>query len=115
MDDATYGNNEISSAPNHLANARLIYSPSYVNGLSLMGEWQYVGTYWMDDDHEKSYGGYSIGNLKASYKYNKDIMLFTKITNITDEKYAVSASNGWSESYSPADPRQFYAGLEYRW
>ncbi len=110
-----YDDNEISMAPNHLANARLIYTPSYLKGLKVMGEWQYVGSYWMDDDHDKEYDGYNIGNLKADYVYNTNISFFGKVTNITDERYAVSASNGWSESYSPGDPRQFYAGLEYRW
>jgi len=110
-----YDDNEISMAPNHLANARLIYTPSYLKGLRVMGEWQYVGSYWMDDDHDKEYDGYNIGNLKADYVYNTNISFFGKVTNITDERYAVSASNGWSESYSPGDPRQFYAGLEYRW
>ena len=110
-----YDDNEISMAPNHLANARLIYTPSYLKGLKVMGEWQYVGSYWMDDDHDKEYDGYNIGNLKADYVYNTNIGFFGKVTNITDERYAVSASNGWSESYSPGDPRQFYAGLEYRW
>ena len=116
VNDDTYLNNEIAQAPNHLANARLVYTPSSLSGLTLMSEWQYVGSYWMDDDHVKEYGGYSVGNLKANYKYDKEIGLFAKITNVTDEKYAVSASYAYgSENYSPADPRQFYAGLEYRW
>ena len=115
VDDDTYGDKEISMAPNHLGNARLIYTPDYLKGLRIMGEWQYVGSYWMDDDHDMEYDGYNIGNLKADYTYNEDVRIFTKVTNITDERYAVSASNGWSESYSPGDPRQFYAGLEYRW
>ncbi len=115
VNDNTYNDNEISQAPNHLANARLIYTPDYVNGLRMMAEWQYVGSYWMDDDHDKKYGGYSIGNLKADYAYSQEVSFFGKVTNISDEQYAVSASNAWSESYSPGDPRQFYAGLEYRW
>ena len=115
----TFGNTEIAAAPNHTANTRLVYTPSYMNGLTVMGEWQYVGTYWMNDDHDKAYAGYSIGNLKADYIYNKDISFFAKITNITDEKYAVSASYtssfGGKSDYNPADPRQFYVGLEYKW
>lgn len=121
VDDPAYGDNEIANAPNHKANARLIYTPSRVNGLRIMAEWQYIGSYWMNDDHESTsrktakYGGYSIGNLKADYRYNKNISIFGKINNISDEKYAVSASSKYSDSFSPGDPRQFYAGLEYRW
>ncbi len=115
VNDVKYGDNEIAKAPNHLGNTRLIYTPKYLKNLRVMAEYQYVGSYWMDDDHDKKYGGYNIGNLKADYAYSESLRFFSKVTNITDERYAVSASNGWSLSYSPGDPRQFYAGLEYRW
>ena len=115
----TFGNGEMAAAPNHTANTRLVYTPAKVHGLTVMGEWQYVGTYWMNDGHDKSYGGYSIGNLKADYAYSKELNLFAKITNITDERYAVSASYttayGGKADYNPGDPRQFYAGIEYKW
>ena len=113
----TYGSNEMQEAPNHLANARIIYSPSSIKGLRLMPEWQYVGSYWMDDSHTvNKYKGYSIANLKADYKYNKKIRLFAKVINITNEKYAVSARYAYGKSdYTPGDPRSFYAGLEYKW
>jgi outer membrane receptor protein involved in Fe transport len=114
--DPVLGDNEISNAPNHLANARLFYIPSYVKGLKMMAEWQYVGEYWMDDAHTvDKYKGYSIGNIKADYEYSKSLRIFTKVTNITDERYAVRAVKSWNIDYTPADPRQFYAGLEYKW
>jgi len=115
--DATLGNNEISGAPNHQANARLFYIPTYLHGLKIMAEWQYVGEYWMDDAHTiDKYQGYSIGNLKADYEYSKSLRIFTKLTNITDEKYAVNARYAYGrEDYTPADPRTLFAGLEYRW
>jgi outer membrane receptor protein involved in Fe transport len=111
-----YGDNEMAEAPNHLANVRLIYTPTQVHGLRIMPEWQYVGSYWMDDAHTYKYGGYSIGNLKTDYKYNKHLRLFGKITNITNKKYAVSARYAYGKTdYTPADPRGYYAGLEYKW
>jgi len=114
--DPKYGNNEQESAPNHLANARLFYSPSYLKGLTTMAEWQYVGSYWMDNEHTHKYAGYSIANLKADYSYSEKVSVFAKINNITDEKYAERASFAYGkEKYTPAAPRQFFAGLEYRW
>ncbi len=115
INNATYDDNEIAQAPNHLANTRIIYTPSAVKGLRVMGEYQYVGSYWMNDAHDKKYDGYRIVNLKTDYAYSKKVKLFAKITNLFDEEYAVSASSGWGDSYTPGDPRQFYAGLEYRW
>lgn len=114
--DDNYGDSELSQAPNHLANVRLIYTPSQVKGLRLMGEWQYTGSYWMDDDHSNKYDGYDIFNLKADYAYDDKVRIFAKVTNLTDERYAVSARYAYGKSdYTPGDPRQFYAGLEYRW
>ncbi len=115
--DPTLGDNEIAGAPNHLANARLFYIPEYLNGLTMMAEWQYVGAYWMDDKHTiDKYDGYSIGNFKADYAYSKKLRFFGKVTNITDAKYAVNARYSYGkEDYTPADPRSLYAGVEYIW
>lgn len=114
--DTTYHDNQMASAPHHMANGRLFYTPESINDLVIMGEWQYTGSYWMDDAHVKKYGGYSIGNLKADYAYAKALSIFAKITNITDERYATSATYAYSKSkYTPGDPRQFFAGLEYTW
>ena len=117
VNDPTYHDNEMAQAPNTLANVRLIYAPSYINGLEVMGEYQYVGSYWKDDGHVADrYDGYGIGNIKADYAYSKNLTFYTKLTNITDEKYAVSASYAYGKSdYTPGDPRQFYAGVQYRW
>ena len=115
--DPTYGDNEMQQAPRTLANARLFYMPNYIHGLTLMGEWQYTSKWWMDDDHSVAqYKGYSIGNIKADYKLNKEMTFYAKVTNITDERYAVMANYAYgSDNYTPGDPRQFYAGLSYKW
>jgi outer membrane receptor protein involved in Fe transport len=114
IDDTTYGDNEMAEAPNHTANFRLIYNPSYLNKLTLMGEVQYVGDYYMDSANTKKYTGYEIGNLKANYEFSKKLSLFGKITNIADKKYASSASSGWSDSYTPGASRAFYTGINYK-
>ena len=114
IDDATYGDNEMAEAPNHIANFRLIYNPSYLNKLTLMGEIQYVGDYYMDSANTKKYTGYEIGNLKANYEFSKKLSLFGKITNIADKKYASSASSGWSDSYTPGASRGLYTGISYK-
>lgn len=112
--DPKYKSNEMASAPRSTANTRLFYSP--VAGLSLMGEWQYVGSYWMDNENTKKYNGYSIGNLKAEYKIQENISVFGKVNNITDKRYATRATYEYgSNNYTPGDPRQFFAGLQYTW
>jgi len=114
--DAKYGDDEMASAPNHTANARLFYTPKAINNLTVMGEFIYLGSYWMDDLHTMDYNGYKIANLKVDYKANKNLSIFGKIDNITDKEYATSARFGYGrEDYTPGDPRQFYVGLEYKW
>lgn len=115
-DDAKYGDNEMQQAPNNMANARLVYTPTYVKGLRVMAEYQYIGSWYLDDTESEKYGGYEIGNLKADYTYDEHIRIFAKVNNITDKRYAVSAKFAYGRhDYTPGDPRQFYAGLEYRW
>ena len=114
--DTSFGDNTMAEAPSTTANGRLIYTPSQVHGLTLMAEWQYVGKYWMDNANTREYNGYSLGHIKADYRHSDELSIFAKVTNITDKRYATSATYGYgSNNFTPGDPRQFYAGLEYRW
>ncbi len=116
VDDKKYGDNEMAQAPNHLANARITYKPGYLKGLRIMPEWQYVGSYWMDDEHTHKYDGYSIGHLKMDYSYNEKLRIFAKVVNITDKRYAANARYAYKKTdYTPGDPRSYFGGLEYRW
>ena len=115
-DDAKFNDAEMASAPNHTANLRLFYTPKAVNDLTIMAEYMYLGSYWMDDLHTMEYDGYKLANLKIDYKANKSLSFFGKITNLTDKEYATSARFGYGkEDYTPGDPRQVYVGLEYKW
>ncbi len=116
VDDEKYANNTLSNAPEHQANARLFYLPSYLSGFTLMGEVEYISEYWMDNENEHSYSGYTVGNIKADYTMTPALQLFAKINNISDEKYAQRATFSYGkEKYTPASPREFFAGLEYTW
>jgi iron complex outermembrane recepter protein len=114
VNDATYNNNEMAEAPNHTANFRLFYNPYFMKKLTLMGEIQYVGDYYLNNENTKKYSGYEIGNIKGTYNLSKNLSFFGKVTNVTDKKYATSASSAWSDSYTPANPRAYYAGLNYK-
>lgn len=114
--DLTYKNNNMAGAPRTIANTRLFYTPGALKSLVLMGEWQYVGAYMMDPENTREYNGYSIANLKADYKLKDNVSVFGKINNITDKRYATRATYEFgSNNYTPGDPRQFFAGLEYTW
>jgi outer membrane receptor protein involved in Fe transport len=114
VDDVNYKDNEMAEAPNHTGNFRLFYNPYFMKKLTLMGEIQYVGDYYMNNENTKKYSGYEVGNVKGTYNLSKSLSIFGKVTNITDKKYATSASSSWSDSYTPGNPRAYYAGLNYK-
>ncbi len=114
VDDDVYENNEQASAPNDIANLRLIYEPESVQGLTTLLEIEHIGKYWLDDDNTTSYDGYTIAHLKANYRVGKQLELTAKINNFTDKIYAENASLSYGkEKYTPGAPRQIFAGLEY--
>lgn len=116
QNDLSYKNNDMASAPRSIANTRLFYTPASLKTLVLMGEWQYVGKYWMDDANTQEYKGYSLGNLKVDYKVRENLSVFGKVNNITDARYATRATYEFSKNnYTPGDPRQFFAGVQYSW
>jgi len=115
VNDAVYGNNDQAQAPQDTANVRLIYSPSQLQGLSMMLEWEHAGSWWLDDNNTKKYGGFNIANFKINYQPNESFSIFVKANNLTNKVYAESASISYGkEKYTPAAPRQFFAGFEYR-
>jgi len=113
--DPQFGNNTQAEAPRDLANVRLIYAPSWVAGLRAMFEWEHVGSWYLDNENSKKYGGYNVGNIKLDYHLNKHLSMFAKVTNLTDKVYAETARIGFGrEKYMPASPRAFFAGMEMR-
>jgi outer membrane receptor protein involved in Fe transport len=115
VNDMTYNNNDQAQAPQDTANVRLIYSPSQLQGLSIMLEWEHAGAWWLDDANTKKYGGFNIANIKINYRPNESFSLFVKANNLTNKVYAESASISFGkEKYTPAAPRQFFAGFEYK-
>ncbi|MDF1644271.1 MAG: TonB-dependent receptor [Pseudomonadales bacterium] len=114
QNDDVYGDNEQASAPNNIANLRLIYKPASIAGLATMFEAEYVDEYWLDDNNTRTYEGYTVYHLKMNYKASKRLNISAKIVNLADEVYAENASFSYGkEKYTPGSPRQFFAGLEY--
>ncbi len=115
VDDPVYGDNEQASAPENLANLRLLYRPDSLPGLTSMLEFQHVGEYWLDDANTRSYDGYTVANLKALYRVSERLKINIKINNLQDEIYAERATYSYGkEKYTPGAPRQVFIGLEYR-
>jgi iron complex outermembrane receptor protein len=114
-DDDVFGDNEQQEAPENTANARLVYTPRQVKGLTTLLEWEHVGSYWLDDANTTRYAGHDVANVKMRFEVNNNISVFARVNNITDRLYAETANISFgSERYTPAAPRQAFVGFEYK-
>ena len=118
-----YAGNEMSAAPDYIANVRVRYIPSFLQGFTAMIELQSIGEYWLDDansqdneGNDRIEDGYTIGNLKARYQVSEQFSFHARILNVTDEEYVQEASFRYGKTtYSPGAPRTAYVGLSYQW
>ncbi len=118
-----YSGNEMSAAPDFIANVRVRYMPAYLQGFTAMLEIQSIGEYWLDDansqddeGNDRIEDGYTIGNLKARYQVSEQLSLHARLLNISDEEYVQEASYRYGKTqFSPGAPRTAYIGLNYQW
>ncbi len=118
-----YAGNEMSAAPDYIANVRVRYMPDFLQGFTAMLEVQSIGEYWLDDansqdseGNDRIEDGYTIGNLKARYQVSEQLAFHARILNISDEEYAQEASYRYGKTQlSPGAPRTAYVGLSYNW
>lgn len=111
----SYSGNEMSSAPRQIGDVRLAWRPEALNGGRVELNWVHLGSYWLDDANTHRYDGHDLYHLRANYALNRQLEFFGRIENLTDERYATSASYVSSEEYAPGLPRTLYAGLNYHW
>lgn len=109
-----FSGKEMSSAPRLMANARLTWRP--VDEVRAQLEWVKMGSYWLDDANTAKYEGHDLYNLRLNWNLTRHVELFGSIHNLTDERYADSASiSSSTEVFSPGLPRTYYAGVEVSW
>jgi len=110
-----YSGNKLKLAPEYIANARVVYTPSFAADFTGILELKSTGDYYMDDENSKEYAGYTIANIKFNYQMSPTLRLHGRLINISDKYYAQQAEISYGkQKYSPAAGRTFYAGLSYR-
>lgn len=118
-----FSGNEMTAAPDYIANVRLRYKPASLSGFSSMLELQSIGEYWLDDANsqdeqgkDRIYGGYTLVNIKAHYQITRELNIHMRLLNVADKDYAQQASYRYGKTqYSPGSPRTLYLGLNYQW
>lgn len=114
-----YNGKEMSGAPRFIANAEIIYKPSFFKGFRIGAEWQHQGPYFMDDLNQYTCKGFDIVNFRMGYQWQA-LDIWINALNATNLYYSVfssknSTSNGSaSYSYSLGDPREITLGIGYR-
>jgi len=110
-----FSGNEIQSAPEQVANTRLNYRPSLLNGGRMELEWMHLGEYWLDQSNTEKYAGHDLLNFRINHFVSKQFEAYLRLMNIGDKTYATSASfSRGASSFAPGMPRTVYAGAEYK-
>lgn len=114
-----YSGKEMSAAPRFIANAEIMYKPSFLKGFRISAEWQHQGKYFMDDLDQYRYGGFDILNFRMGYQW-KGLEIWMNALNATNLYYSVfssknaTGSGSSSYAYSLGDPREITLGIGYR-
>ena len=110
-----YSGNEIEAAPRLLANLRLTWQP--VKGTQAQLEWIELGSYYLEATNlQGKYDGHRLFNARISTQLDQYWSCFARVTNLTDKRYADSASYSSSMAmYSPGLPRAVYMGVQRTW
>ena len=108
-----YSGNEIAGAPHFIANAEIMYKPSYLPGFRIGVEWQNQISYYLDNANSAKYGGFTVYNLRLGYKI-QHVDIWVNTLNALNAYYAVLASKStYGYSYNLGDPREITLGLSY--
>lgn len=102
--------NQVDTAPEQQLNLRITWLPSTHSKFEL--EWLHMGDYYLDPANEHSYQGHDLLQLRASLQVNKNMGLFARIENLTDEQYATRADYAFgSYRYFGGQPRALHLGV----
>ncbi len=108
-----FSGKNMEAAPRTISNVRMTWSPSTSTSTQL--EWVHIGSYWLEASNSPTFGkyaGHDVLNLRASHEFRPGISVFGRLMNVTDRRYADSASvSSNTPVYSPALPRALYVGL----
>jgi len=112
-----FGGSQIESAPRQIINVVATYRPAFLRKSDISLEWTRLGSYYLDPDNFHRYGGHDLLNLRASAQLLRNLALFARVNNLTDELFAESASYSAArgEEFSPGLPRSIYVGLQFDW
>jgi outer membrane receptor protein involved in Fe transport len=105
--------NEVDTAPEWLAGARLRWDPTFNARAEL--EWVHQGEYFIDPSNLRSYEGHDLLHLRGFYRFgNSGHQLNLRVTNLLDDYYAERADFAFGNfRYFPGAERRYF--IEWRY
>jgi outer membrane receptor protein involved in Fe transport len=94
---------------------RLTWQPG--KGTQAQLEWVELGSYYLEASNlQGKYDGHRLFNARISTQLDQHWSCFARLVNLTDKRYADSASYASSMAmYSPGLPRAVYLGVQRTW
>jgi iron complex outermembrane receptor protein len=76
-----------------------------------------IGPYFMDAANTERYDGHTLLNLRLRVPLHESLQLHVRVLNLTDARYAESASYTTSRGreFAPGAPRTVYASIGWQW
>lgn len=105
-----YSGKAMPQAPRNITTAEIGYKP--MAGARVALEVVHQGEYWMNNANTVKYPGHTLLNLRSAYQFAKGWEAWLQARNLTDKRYADSASSSFSGvgSYSPNTQNQYTPG-----
>jgi len=111
----TLDGNDLPLAPDYIANLRLIYTPTFIAGLSVQVEIKSIGDYYGDEVNQRRFNGYITSNLKLNYRLTNAFAINARIANLSNDKYILQNEVRFGKTQiHPGDPRTAYLALSYK-
>ncbi|WP_089811700.1 TonB-dependent receptor [Chitinophaga sp. YR627] len=109
----SYDDNKMAGAPKVITNTEITWKPRFLNGFRLAGEWQHVGSYYMDPRNTGIYGGYDLLNFRTGYSW-RQFDCWVNCRNAGDVIYSTTTERTtYSTTYRPGPKRTFNIGFGY--
>ena len=108
-------NNFVDSAPRQFGAVYLAWAPSEKGRVEV--EWLYQGSYYTDPQNEHRYEGHDVLNLRARWQLNNNWLLGSRITNLSNTRYAKRAdyTSFSGDRYFPGESRAIYVDVTFSW
>ncbi|WP_281557889.1 TonB-dependent receptor [Thalassomonas sp. RHCl1] len=113
LSNSSIKDNEIDTAPKHMANAKLNWTPT--GAINWQLEWLHLGEYYLNPENTATYPGHDLFHLRGQMRLSEKFELSLRLLNLLNKDYAERADYAFgSYRYFVGHPRSLYLTLRYQ-